>query len=159
MAEPERARRALPADYDRDPDRFAANQTATAAFSRAGDVHRPVAHRLARAGVCRVLDLGGGNGTLALALAAEGVRAVVADSAAHVASSPAPAVRADLTALPFRDASFPAAACLWVLYHLDDPGRALREAARVLQPGGVFVACTTARDNDPELAFLTHRVR
>lgn len=146
--------RALPADYDRDPDRFAANQAATAAYSRAGDVHDPVARRLASAGVTTVLDLGGGTGTLARALSAEGVRAVVVDAAAHVRLSPRPAVRADLRALPFRDASFPAAACLWVLYHLDDPRRALREAARVLEPGGWFVTCTSARDNDPELAAV-----
>jgi SAM-dependent methyltransferase len=147
-------RRALRADYDRDPGRFAANQAATAGFSRVGDVHGPVARRLAGTGVTRVLDLGGGTGTLADALAAEGLATVVVDAAAHVARSPRPAVRADLRALPFRDASFPAAACLWVLYHLDEPRAALREAARVLEPGGWFVACTSARDNDPELASV-----
>ena len=151
---PEPARRPLPADYDRDPDRFAANQASTAAFSRIGDVHGPVARRLAGTGALTVLDLGGGTGTLVRALAAEGLRAVVVDTAAHVARSAGPAVRADLRALPFRDASFPAAACLWVLYHLDDPRAALREAARVLEPGGWFVACTSARDNDPELASV-----
>lgn len=147
-------RRALPADYDHDPGRFAANQAATAEFSRVGDVHGPVARRLARTGAATVLDLGGGTGTLAHALAAEGVRTVVVDAAVHVARSPRPAVRADLRALPFRDASFAAAACLWVLYHLDEPRAALREAARVLEPGGWFVACTSARDNDPELASV-----
>jgi SAM-dependent methyltransferase len=151
---PGRPRRALRADYDRDPDRFAANQAATAGFSRIGDVHGPVARRLAGTGVTTVLDLGGGTGTLAHALAAEGLRAIVVDAAAHVARSPRPAVRADLRALPFREASFPAAACLWVAYHLDEPRTALREAARVLAPRGWFVACTSARDNDPELASV-----
>jgi SAM-dependent methyltransferase len=147
-------RRALRADYDRDPGRFAANQAATDEFSRLGDVHGPVARRLAATGTATVLDLGGGTGTLARALSAEGLRTVVVDAAAHVARSPRPAVRADLRALPFRDASFAAAACLWVLYHLEEPRTALREAARVLAPGGRFVACTSARDNDPELSSV-----
>ena len=38
--------RALTPDFDRDPERFAANQAATRIFS-AGDVHEPVADRLA----------------------------------------------------------------------------------------------------------------
>lgn len=150
----ENSGRSLAADYDRDPDRFAANQAATAAYSRAGDVHGPVARRLASTGVDAVLDLGGGTGTLARALASEGLQAVVLDTAEHIVQAPRPAVRADLRALPFRSASFPAAACLWVLYHLDEPREALREAARVLEPGGWFVTCTSARDNDPELAAV-----
>ncbi|MFD4529784.1 class I SAM-dependent methyltransferase [Streptomyces sp. NPDC058470] len=50
-----------------------------------------------------------------------------------------PVVRADATALPFADASLPAAAC--VLAHTDVPDYAavLREVARVLRPGGRFV--------------------
>ena len=36
---------------------------------------------------------------------------------------------ADATALPFEDGSFGAAALLYVLYHLDAPGRALSERA------------------------------
>lgn len=147
-------RRALASDYGDDPGRFAANQDATARYSTAGDVHGPVARRLAASGVGTVLDLAGGTGTLARALAAEGVRTVVLDAAAHVALAPGPAVRADLRSLPFRDACFPAAACLWALYHLDDPRTAIREAARVVEPGGWFVACTSSRFNDPEFADL-----
>ena len=39
--------RALPADFDHDPERFAANQLATQNFSMIGDVHDRVAERLA----------------------------------------------------------------------------------------------------------------
>ncbi|QYJ17171.1 2-methoxy-6-polyprenyl-1,4-benzoquinol methylase, mitochondrial [Rubrobacter xylanophilus DSM 9941] len=45
-------------------------------------------------------------------------------------------VRADAHHLPFADASFSGAACGGTLNELRDPARALREAARVLAPGG-----------------------
>jgi SAM-dependent methyltransferase len=38
-----------------------------------------------------------------------------------------------------------------MLYHLDDPVGAVAEARRVLRPDGVFFACTTSRNNDPEV--------
>ena len=93
----------LPADYDSDPARFAANQAATTRFSAAGDVHGLVAWRLAAAGVAPVLDLGGGNGTLARLLAARGVPTVVLDRASYVRQAPRPVVRADAQRLPFSD--------------------------------------------------------
>jgi ubiquinone/menaquinone biosynthesis C-methylase UbiE len=50
---------------------------------------------------------------------------------------------ADLTRLPYADASFDAVVCGWVLEHLPDPRPGLRELARVLQPGGrLLLMCT-----------------
>lgn len=48
-------------------------------------------------------------------------------------------VAADGMDLPFGDGIFGAVVCSEVLEHLDDDRRALREMARVLQPGGVVI--------------------
>ncbi len=50
---------------------------------------------------------------------------------------------ADITRLPYRDASFDAVVCGWVLEHLPDPVPGLRELARVLAPGGKLLILTT----------------
>lgn len=49
-------------------------------------------------------------------------------------------LRADATALPFRDRCFDRVATIWMLEHVADPVPVLREALRVLAPGG-FVEC------------------
>jgi SAM-dependent methyltransferase len=52
-------------------------------------------------------------------------------------------VAADLTRLPYADASFDAVVCGWVLEHLPDPTPGLRELARVMRPGGkLLLLCT-----------------
>ncbi len=55
---------------------------------------------------------------------------------------PTPAA-ADITRLPYRDASFDCVICGWVLEHLPDPRLGLREVARVLEPGGRLLILTT----------------
>jgi SAM-dependent methyltransferase len=50
---------------------------------------------------------------------------------------------ADVTRLPYADASFDAIVCGWVLEHLPDPSPGIRELARVLQPGGKLLLMTT----------------
>jgi SAM-dependent methyltransferase len=50
---------------------------------------------------------------------------------------------ADLTKLPYADASFDAVVCGWVLEHLPDPAPGLRELARVLQLGGKLLLLST----------------
>lgn len=145
---------ALPPDYDIDPGRFAASERATAMFSKVGDIHPLVADQLAIIGTHGVLDLGGGTGSLARLLGDRRIWTVVLDRAWHLTKAPPPVVRGDANRLPFADNSFDAVAALWMLYHLDRPVHALREAHRVLRPGGTFVACTSSRTNEPELASV-----
>src|SRR5882757_5907863 len=145
---------ALPSDYDLDPGRFAANVRATAAYSMSTDVHPMVAERFGSIGAARVLDLGGGTGRLSGLLTERGMWTTVLDNAQHVRQAPVPQVLGDANEMPFADGSFDAVAALYMLYHLDQPVRALREARRVLRPGGTFVASASGRTNDPELAAV-----
>lgn len=144
----------LPSDYDDDPGRYAANQLATHRFLGRQDAHPEVARRFADDGRRLVVDIGGGNGTLAQLLNAEGIGFVVVDRAAHVAQAPRPGVRADACQLPFGGGTFDGAAALWMLYHLLNPLAALREAHRVLCPGGLLAVAAPSRRNDPELASV-----
>ena len=140
----------LPNDYDSDPDRFLSTEK-----HPHDDVHPYVAARFAAAGAQTVLDVGGGNGRLARLLPALSIRCLLLDlSLAMLDLAPRPKARADGARLPAADASVDAVAALYTLYHYDDPLVPIREARRVLRPGGMFAACAANRDSDPELAHV-----
>jgi SAM-dependent methyltransferase len=104
----------------------------------------------------RILDVGGGPGRYAAWLASEGYEVTLIDPVPlHVAQAQARAdrrpFRAQLghaRALEFADGSFDAVVMLGPLYHLperDERVGALREAMRVVRPGGVVVAAGISR--------------
>ncbi|MFG2088299.1 MULTISPECIES: class I SAM-dependent methyltransferase [unclassified Spirillospora] len=146
---------ALTPDYDSDPERFRlAGRVTRRYLIGARSLHDHVASKLLGDGASRVLDIGCGEGALSDALPhPPPFRLVGLDASATLLHAhPGPRVRADATRLPFRDGTFDAAVSVNMLYHLDDPRLALREARRVLVPGGLLLASAICRDDSPELA-------
>jgi len=141
----------IPPDYDENPGRFGLARDVLRRHARVADIHARVADRLVAEGAVPVLDVGCGDGELARHLPG-GVWTGVDSSAEMASRAPAGAVRGEATALPFDSGSFGSVALLYVLYHLDDPRRALMEAHRVLRPGGLVAVALPSRYDSPELA-------
>lgn len=101
-----------------------------------------------------LLDIGCGPGSVTLDLAARVARAIGVDAAPEVIARARQAANeravgcaflvSDVYRLPFADGSVDAVYAHQLLQHLADPLAALREAARVLRPGGVI----GVRDSD-----------
>jgi len=104
--------------------------------------HRDVFLELVPEPAGRTLDLGCGEGRLPRDLAARGHDVVGVDSSPTMiaaASEAAPEMElhvADAADLPFTDASFALVVAFMSLQDVDDLPGAVREAARVLAPGG-----------------------
>lgn len=114
------------------------------------------------------LDLGCGEGRLARDLKALGHRVVAVDAsptmveAARVADSELDVVEADAARLPFHDGFADLVVAFMSLQDVDDMAGAVREAARILDPGGHLVAAVVHPINaggrfetgDPDAPFV-----
>jgi ubiquinone/menaquinone biosynthesis C-methylase UbiE len=106
-----------------------------------------------------VLEVGCGEGELAERIERElGAEVVALDQSERMVElTRARGVEAhvgDVTELPFPDDSFDVAVAAWMLYHVPDVDRAVRELGRVLRPGGRLVAATNASDHLREMLAL-----
>lgn len=109
-----------------------------------------------------VLDVGCGTGHTTRAVARPAARVVGLDlteamlsEARRLAAEDGLANvefrRGDAEALPFDDESFDAVTCRLCAHHFGDPRQAVREAARVLRPGGRFVLVDSIAPEEPAL--------
>ncbi len=104
-----------------------------------------------------VLDVATGTGAVAAELVRRtGCSVVGIDQSAEMlaeARRRAPdrvsLVQGDAEQLPFPDASFDGLTVTYLLRYVDDPGRALRELARVVRPGATMASLEFAVPSDP----------
>jgi len=103
---------------------------------------------------CRVLDIGCGGGFLSNYLGQQGHEVTGLDASedalgiatAHDPTASVRYVRGEALELPFNDASFDVVCAMDFLEHVEDPERAIAEAARVLKPSGMFFFHTFNRN-------------
>ena len=101
----------------------------------------------------RVLEVGSGLGLLASAVAARGASVTGVERSPEQIAAAAPNVtyiEGDAHDLDFPDASFDLVYTRYVLEHVGDPERVVREMRRVARPGARVVAC----ENDISLLRL-----
>jgi ubiquinone/menaquinone biosynthesis C-methylase UbiE len=115
----------------------------------------------------RILDLACGTGTLAAAIADRGASAVGVDGDPEMlarARAKAPGVQFDealAEQLPYEDGSFDAVVTSLFLHHLARGAKlaALREAVRVLKPGGELHVADWGPPQDPLMAVAFTGIR
>ena len=103
----------------------------------------------------RVLDIGCGRGAVSEAARERGATAVAVDlSVGMLRWCPFPRACMDARRLAVRDASFDVAIGAFSIHLLPDPVDGLREAARVVVPGGRVIMLYGGRVVSPEWDFF-----
>ena len=132
-------------------DRVAARYDATRALPAAAEANiaAEIARAVAATPQTRLVEIGVGTGRIALPLSRHGLRCVGVDRSAPMLAAARRKGRdgagrlllalGDATALPFATASADVALIVHVFHLIPDWPRALREALRVLRPGGYLV--------------------
>lgn len=138
----------------------AAARYAASDYHRAGPDLAAMLEAASPRGDERVLDVGCGAGHTALAFAPQ-VREVVGLDLTNAMLDEARGLaarrgtlnlrleRGDAMALPYADACFDLVTCRQCAHHFERPEAALREAARVLRPGGRLVLVDSVAPEDP----------
>src|SRR5437879_9152167 len=114
-----------------------------------------------------VLEIGFGTGlnlphyppTVAKVVALEPACLLPSAVAKRIAAAPIPVklVRGSAEGLPFEDRHFDCVVSTWTLCTIPDVATALREAPRVLKPGGQYVRLEHGRTDSPMIAECTDR--
>lgn len=120
------------------------------------DAHDVLFEAIREFSPARVLEVGCGAGEIAERVRDEpGTEIVATDSSERMVELTRQrgieAYVADVQELPFGDGEFDCVFGGWVLYHVLDRERAIKECARVLRPGGRFVTATLADENMSDL--------
>lgn len=142
-------KQAQPLKFDFSFDRRVAKQY-EAQRTHPPEVARQIGEAVAAqaGGTAQVLEIGIGTGRIARPVVAAGCRVIGFDLSWEMLAelerpSPAhltlPILQADMHHLPFASRRFDAVMAVHVLHLATDWHRVLREAARVLRPGGVFI--------------------
>jgi SAM-dependent methyltransferase len=147
-----------PLDYNANPERYRLGmRMVDMHLTGSRSLYDRIADVLVDAKVRLVLDVGCGEGALCAALSGAALPRIIGlDLSATMlrAQGSGPVVRADARTLPFAAGVFDTVVTVNMLYHLADPAAAIREAHRVLAPGGLFVAATPSRRDSPELTRI-----
>jgi len=108
-------------------------------------IHSALLGLVASANIRRVLELGCGTCQWLAVLASSGCEVAGIDPSKEMLLRAPDTAKGDLRegvaeALPWADGSFDLVCCVNAFHHFTAPDRALREAARVLRPGGRFLS-------------------
>ena len=116
-----------------------------------------ISRMVPKTGVSRVIDAGCGTGELSENLFNRGFDVIALDlgfesikraySKFRKENISFPFIQGDIYRLPYEDSSFDAVVTSEVMEHLEMPQNALKEAARIMRPGGYIIVSTPYRES------------